>query len=131
MWAVRQELWGCYMLKHLIDFWILNEEGRIISRKAGLIDPDDQSVGKLISALYNYTQNRFDDRLRRFTTDKHQYYIIEQQRILFTGKFPRNITFKEKIILKDMHQIQSKFFERFTKEDLKNSDLDINELLEL
>ena len=113
------------MIRHLIDLWILREEGNVIFSKSDPLDPDNKLLGRLISALYNFTQNRFSDKLIRFTTNKHQYYIIEQQGILFAGIFPRNKTIKEKYILKELGNIEKKFFERFTKTEVDNWDHDV------
>ncbi|MFX1426341.1 MAG: hypothetical protein ACFFBE_07800 [Promethearchaeota archaeon] len=118
------------MSNHLIDLWILDEEGRVIYSRADKLYPDDHLVGRLISALYTYTQGRFDDPLLRFTTPKHQYYIIEQQGILFTGRFPRDKTVKENTILKDLQKIRDMFFKRFTKEDLDANNYDIEKFID-
>ena len=117
------------MIKHLIDLWILKEYGIVIFSKSDPLDPDDQCLGGLLSALYSFTQSGFGETLLRFTTDRHQYYIIEQHKILFAGRFPRNKTIKEKYILKDLEKIGKKFFERFTKAEVNNWDHNINKFI--
>ena len=117
------------MIKHLIDLWILKDYGVVIFSKADPLDPDDQCLGGLISALYSFTQSGFGETLLRFTTDKHQYYIVEQQGILFAGRFPRNKAIKERFILKDLEKIGKKFFERFTKAEVNNWDHNINKFI--
>jgi len=114
------------MIRHLIDLWVLKEEGIVIFNKSHPQDPDDQCLGGLLSALYAVTQYEFGETLLEFKTDKHQYYIIKHQGLLFTGRFPRYKTFKEKSILKDLHKIRKKFFTRFSKEELDTWDHDIN-----
>lgn len=118
------------MIKHLIDLWILKEYGIVIFSKSDPLDPDDQCLGGLISALYSFTQSGFGETLFRFTTDKHQYYIVKQQGILFAGRFPRNKTIKEKFILKDLEKIGKKFFERYTKEEVDNWDHNLNKFID-
>jgi len=60
----------------------------------------------------------------------HQYYIIEQQGILFAGRFPRDKTIKEKFILKDLEKIGKKFFERYTEEEVDNWNHNLNKFID-
>lgn len=113
------------MFKHLIDLRILDKDGKVIFSKVDRPFPDDQLVDRLISALNTYTQSRFDEPLLRFSTDMHQYYIIEHQGILFTGIFPRGKMIQEDIIIKGLKAVRDRFISRFTKEDI-----DINILKE-
>jgi len=66
------------------------------------------------------------DPLFRFTTQNHQYYLIEKYEILFVGRFARHKTIKEKIILKELEYVGNKFFERYSKEEIKDWDYDVN-----
>ena len=86
-------------------------------------------MGGLISALYTFTRNGLGETLFRFTTDKHQYYIIEQNNLLFAGKFSRNTSLQEKEILKGLKKIRKRFFRRYSHEDIKNWDHDINKFI--
>jgi hypothetical protein len=112
--------------KHLIDLRILGKDGRVIFSKADQSCPDDHLVGRLISALNNYTQSRFDEPLLRFSTDMNQYYIIEQQGILFIGIFPRDKTIQEDSIIKGLKDVRDRFFSRFTEENLDMNILEEN-----
>lgn len=114
------------MIKHLIDLWILKDCGIVIFSRSGPEAPDDQCLGGLMSAFYCFTKTEFRETLFRFTTDKYQYYIIQQHEIMFVGRFPRSKTFKEKIILKELKNIGKKFFERYSKKEIDNWDFNVN-----
>lgn len=114
------------MIKHLIDLWVLKEYGLVIFNKTKPYDPDDQCFGGLTSALYGLTKNELHDPLFRFTTQHHQYYLIEKNEILFVGRFPRHKTYKEKKILKELEHVGNKFFECYSKEEIEDWDYDVN-----
>ena len=59
---------------HLVDLWVLKEYGIVIFSKSSPLNPEDQCLGGLISALYSFTQIGFNETLFQFTTDKCCYY---------------------------------------------------------
>jgi hypothetical protein len=108
---------------------VLKECGIVIFSKSDPDNPDDQCLGGLISALYCFTQNGFGETLFRFTTDRHQYYIIERNDLLFAGRFSRTKRVEEKETLKELESVAKKFFERYSQDEIDSWDHDMKKFL--
>ncbi len=114
------------VVKHLNDLWVLKEHGLVIFNKTQPNDPDEVCFGGLIGALYGLTKTELQDPLFRFTTQHHQYYLIEKNELLFVGRLPRQKTYKEKRISKELEYVGNKFFELYSKKEIEDWDYDIN-----
>lgn len=116
------------MIKYLQDLWILKEYGLILFSKIRHHNTDDQCLGGLTSALYSFTQTGLHETLLRFTTNKFEYKILEKHELLFVGTFLTKT--KDKVAFSELNHIAEKFFEKYSEENIRNWDYNVNKFSE-
>jgi len=112
------------MIKHLRDLWILKDCGILIFSKVQHHHTDDQCLGGLTSALYYFTQKGLHEKLERFTTDKHEYILVEKEHLLFLATFPPKI--RDKTALHELHFVADKFLKNYPKDIIEEWDHNMN-----
>ena len=113
----------------LLDLLVItNDSGIMIYHKVKDPLTEDDCLGGFISAFIGLIKNQFREPLEKFSIKNFDFYLQQEHKITFIGKFPRRL--EENVVLRELREIVDKFFRYFPRYLFDNWDFNVSKFTE-
>ena len=128
------------MIKYIKALWIFKDLGVLLYQKNDIIEVDDIILAGIMGALFTAVKSTFSESVKKITLDNSQLQLIskkiirgEEVTVIFMGLYPiKKHTLKifqltkEKKCSKELYAIMTKFFSRYSEDEILDWDYDAN-----
>ncbi len=129
------------MIKYIKALWIFKDLGVLLYQKNDIIEVDDTILAGIMGALFTAVKSTFSESVKTITLDNSQLQLIskkiirgeEEVMVIFMGLYPiKKYTLKifqlikEKKCSKELYAILTRFFSRYSEDEILDWDYDAN-----